>query len=137
MSLIQARDSNINLSIPRPDRRRIDDLNLTVETTETIETTTATNDQSLFDIDPEMSSMLDDMPNEELRLFADVQEPGGDDETELYIYTCFLAFKKTGSKEHLKRAILQAERWVAVTPDGHAQRARRLELLAIMSARKH
>jgi hypothetical protein len=86
---------------------------------DTGETTTATNDSRLFNIDPEMSSLLDDMSHEELRSFADLQEPGSDDEMGLYVYTCSLVFTKTALKEYLERAVLRIEGWVEVTPDDH------------------
>jgi hypothetical protein len=41
--------------------------------------TTAKNSQSIFNIEPDMSDLLGGMGEEELRSFADMQEPDGDD----------------------------------------------------------
>jgi hypothetical protein len=41
--------------------------------------TTAKDNQSIFNIDPDISDLLGGMAEEELRSFADMQEPDGDD----------------------------------------------------------
>jgi hypothetical protein len=90
----------------------------------------------MFHVEQEMASSLHDISNEELRSFAELHEdPADDAQIELYIYTCFLVFTRTGSMEYLERAIQRAEGWVAVTADDHPGRARRSEILDTMSAR--
>ncbi|KAK4172601.1 hypothetical protein QBC36DRAFT_196602 [Triangularia setosa] len=87
-----------------------------------------------FKIEPEMASLLNDMSKEELCSFAELQDDlVGDDQIELYIYTCFLIFKESGSAEHLERAVQQTEGWVAVTPTNHSDRTRRSNILDMMS----
>jgi hypothetical protein len=89
-----------------------------------------------FHIEPEMAALLDDMSDEEMRVFAEFQEgPESDEQIELFLYACFLIFTRTTSIEYLERAIQQAEGWVAATPNDHPQRVRRTEILDTMSAR--
>lgn len=89
----------------------------------------------LFNIEPEMASLLDNLSNEDLCSFAESQDDSAsDDQTELYIYTCFLLFQKADSTKHLERGVQQAEKWVAITPTDHSDRTRRLQILNRMSA---
>ncbi|KAK3984180.1 CHAT domain-containing protein [Cladorrhinum sp. PSN332] len=89
-----------------------------------------------FNIEAEMASLLNDMSNEDLCAFVESQEdPTGDEQIELSIYSCFLIFKKSGSAEHLKQAAQQAEGWAEVTPTDHPDRTRRIHILDTTSAR--
>ncbi|KAL8310419.1 hypothetical protein RB597_010314 [Gaeumannomyces tritici] len=89
----------------------------------------------LFHIEADMASLLNDMSDEDLHSFAESQEdPASDEQIELYIYTCFLVFKRSASAEHLERAVQRTEGWVAVTPTDHPDRTRRLHIFDMMSA---
>ncbi|KAK2469063.1 hypothetical protein H9L39_19331 [Fusarium oxysporum f. sp. albedinis] len=89
-----------------------------------------------FHIDVEMASLLSDMSEEDLRSFAETQEdPISDEQIELYIFSCFFIFQKTCSVEYLERATQRAEGWFAIAAKDHPDRARRLQLLDMMSAR--
>jgi len=93
-------------------------------------------EMEMFHVEQEMASLLHDISDEELRSFAELHEdPADDAQIELFIYTCFLIFTRTGSMEYLERAIQRAEGWVAVTADDHPERARRAKILDVMSAR--
>ena len=88
-----------------------------------------------FNIKAEMVALLDDMSNEDLySIAASQQDPTSDDQMELYIYICFLIFKVSSSKEHLERAVQQAQVWVANTAAGHPDRTRKIHVLNMMSA---
>lgn len=90
----------------------------------------------LFAIESDMVSSLYDMDDEDLCSFAELHEgPTSDVQVELYICTCFFVFTRTGSMNHLKRAIQQAKRWVTVTPDDDQQHARCSEVFDMLSAR--
>ncbi|KAK3391203.1 CHAT domain-containing protein [Podospora didyma] len=92
----------------------------------------------LFSIEAETASLLKDMSNEELCSFAELHDdPAIGGQIELYIYTCFLLFKKSVSTEHLERAAQRAEGWVAVTPTDHPDRIRRSRIFDMMSACVH
>jgi hypothetical protein len=85
----------------------------------------------IFKIEPEMVKSLDNMNEEELLAFiAELQDtPFSDSQMELYIYTRFLAFTRIGPKEHLESALQMTQFWVTATPDNHADRKRRIEIL--------
>ncbi|KAK0611676.1 CHAT domain-containing protein [Immersiella caudata] len=88
----------------------------------------------LFSIDAETASLLEDLSNDELCSFAELHDnPAIDGQIELYIYTCFLLFKKSVSTEHLEQAVQRAEGWVAVTPTDHPDRIRRSRIFDMMS----
>lgn len=90
----------------------------------------------LFNIEVEMASSLHDLSDEDLRSFAELQEdPANDEQIELYIYTCFLIFTRTRSTEYLEQAIQRMEGWIAVIGMDHPGRARRFQILDMMSAR--
>ncbi|KAK0717749.1 hypothetical protein B0T26DRAFT_303312 [Lasiosphaeria miniovina] len=91
-------------------------------------------DMELFNVEADMASFLNDLSNEDLDSFAELQDPTNDDQFELYVYTCFLVSKKSGSMGHLEQAIQQAERWVAVTPTDHSDRTRRSHIHEMMLA---
>ena len=93
-------------------------------------------DTELFRIEPETTALLDDVSDEDLRSFAELHEdPVNDVQIELYVFTCFLLFKRTLSTEHLQQAIQRMEGWVAVTSPDDPDRARRFQIFDIMSAR--
>ncbi|EPS45867.1 hypothetical protein H072_279 [Dactylellina haptotyla CBS 200.50] len=92
-----------------------------------------------FDIDPEITSSLDELDDEELENFAESQlepqeqGPVNSKQVELYIYTCFLIFRKRHSPKYLEQAIHQTGGWIAklgVDPDNE----RRLQILDFLSA---
>lgn len=89
----------------------------------------------MFHVEPEMASSLHDISDEDLHSFAELQDPADDAQIELFIYTCFLVFTRTGSMEYLERAIQRAEGWAVVTANDHPDRARRSEILDMMSAK--
>ncbi|KAK6502499.1 hypothetical protein TWF506_003080 [Arthrobotrys conoides] len=92
-----------------------------------------------FNISAEMTSLLDNL-GEELPAFVGLQQetlengPANDEQIELYIYSCFLAFKNMKSMEHLEQAIRQAERWTTGIGTDHSDRLRRLQILDFLSA---
>ncbi|RYP39316.1 hypothetical protein DL768_010722 [Monosporascus sp. mg162] len=93
-------------------------------------------EMELFHVDVEMASLLHDMSEEDLRSLAELQEdPASDKQVELYIYLCFFIFNKTRSREYLQRAAQRAEGWVAIIAADHPDRARRLQILDMMSAK--
>lgn len=88
-----------------------------------------------FNIGAEMASFLNDMSNEDLCAFVESQEdPAGDEQIELYIYSCFLIFKESSSAEHLERAAQQAEGWAEATSTDHPDRTRRIQILDMIAA---
>ncbi|OXV06258.1 hypothetical protein Egran_05974, partial [Elaphomyces granulatus] len=87
-----------------------------------------------FRVEPDLVRLVDEMNDEDLRVFADLQDdPASDSQIELHIYTCLTVFTRSNSTEHLELAVQRAEGLVAVTPDNHADRARRLEILDMLS----
>lgn len=81
-----------------------------------------------------MVLLIDDMTDDELINFATLEEdPTSDNQIELHIYICLTIFERTNSIEHLKLALERAEGWLVVTPGDHADRARRLEILDMVS----
>lgn len=92
----------------------------------------------LFLIEPEIVASLDEISEDDIRSFAELHEdPVNDVQIELYIFAYFRLFIRTQSKEHLEQAIQRAEGWVAVTKFDDPDRARRLQLLDMMSTRMH
>lgn len=92
-------------------------------------------DMELFNVEAEMASSLHDTNDEDLRSFADMNEDStSDEQTELYIYTCFLVFTRTRSTEYLERAIQRAERWIDGIGIDYPDRSRRSQILDMMSA---
>ncbi|EGX44787.1 hypothetical protein AOL_s00185g1 [Orbilia oligospora ATCC 24927] len=93
-----------------------------------------------FNINAEMTSSLNNLNGEELDIFAALQQeqqgqgPVNDEQIELYIYACFLVFKKMHSTKHLEQAIQQTEGWIAELAIDHPDRARRLQILDFLSA---
>jgi len=89
----------------------------------------------LFNIEVEMASLLHGLSDEDLRSFAKLQEdPANDEQIELYIYTCFLIFTRTRSPASLEQAIVRTEGWIEVIAVDHPDRARRIQILDMMSA---
>ncbi|EGX53165.1 hypothetical protein AOL_s00006g543 [Orbilia oligospora ATCC 24927] len=92
-----------------------------------------------FNISAEMASLLDNL-GEELPAFIGLQQetlkngPANDEQIELYIYACFLAFKSMNSMEHLEQAIRQAERWTAELRTDYSDSSRKFEILDFLSA---
>jgi len=90
----------------------------------------------VFHIEPEMASLLNDTCDKDLCSLPQIQEdPANDAQKELFVYTCFLIFTRTGSMEYLERAIQRAEGWVAESANDHPDRSRRLEILDNLTAR--
>lgn len=87
-----------------------------------------------FGVDADMVLLIDDMTDGELINFATLEEdPTSDNQIELHIYICLTIFARTNSMEHLKLALERAEGWLVVTPGDHVDRARRLEILDMIS----
>jgi len=98
--------------------------------------TNGTANMELFHVEPEMSTLFDDMSNEDLCSLAELHEdPVNDVQIELYIFTYFLLFTRTFSAEYLEQAIQRTEGWVAATDLHHPDRARRFQIFDMMSAR--
>jgi len=90
----------------------------------------------LFYTEPELVATLHTLSNDELYSFAQLHEdPISDVQIELYSLAYFLLFARTLSEEYLKQAVQRIEGWVAVTNLNNPDRARRLQLLDMMSAR--
>lgn len=90
----------------------------------------------LFHIEPEHIATLHDMSNEELSSFVELHEGLVNDvQIELCVLTHFLLWTKTPLAKHLEQAIQRMEGWVAVTDVDNSDRARRLQILDMMSAR--
>ncbi|KAF2804437.1 uncharacterized protein BDZ99DRAFT_337381, partial [Mytilinidion resinicola] len=90
----------------------------------------------LFHVEPEITSSLHEMSNEDLCSFAELHEdPVNDVQIELYVFTCLLLFTRTLSTQYLEQAIQRAEGWVAVTGPDDPDRARRFQILDMMLAR--
>ncbi|KAI2472762.1 CHAT domain-containing protein [Annulohypoxylon bovei var. microspora] len=90
----------------------------------------------LFNLDAECIAHLGDSSNEDLRFLSTMDEsPDTDGHIELYIYARLLVFTREHSLEYLNQAIHLTERWIAaVAPDDH-DRARRLQILDMLSSR--
>ncbi|RYP40255.1 hypothetical protein DL767_001798 [Monosporascus sp. MG133] len=127
----------LEAGIPIPSRALIQDPNRAVKFAETT-TAMTTHDiagMELFDIATEMTFLLRDMSEGDLRSFAELHEdPTNNDQIELYIYTCFLIFTRTDSTEYLEQAIQRTESWIAELAIDHPDRARRFRILDMMSA---
>jgi hypothetical protein len=92
-------------------------------------------EKELFNIEAAMASTLDSMGNDDLLSFAELyKDPTDDDQIDLYIYTCFLISKRTCSIEHFEQAIQRAKGWIADLAINHPDRARRSQILDMISA---
>ncbi|KAF2804516.1 uncharacterized protein BDZ99DRAFT_544163 [Mytilinidion resinicola] len=92
----------------------------------------------LFHVEPELIVTLYDMSSEDLCSFAELYEdPVNNVQIELYVLAYFLLFTKTLSTEHVEQAIQRTEGWVAVTELDDPERARRFQILDMMSARMY
>ena len=95
-----------------------------------------TQNTELFRVEPEMATLLHDMSNEDLCSFAELYEDSVNDvQIELYVFIYFLLFTRTLSTEYLEQAIQRTEGWVAVTGLDHPDRAWRIRIFDMMSAR--
>lgn len=94
-------------------------------------------DMELFRVDQELVTLLSEMDSEELCGFAAMESEGAasDTQVELHLYACLVAFTATGAMKYLEKAARQAEEWVGITPVDHPDQARRLRILAMISAR--
>ena len=98
----------------------------------------SSSNTELFRIEPEMATSLHDMSNEDLCSFAELHEDLVNDvQIELYIFTYFLLFTRTLSREYLEQAIQRTKGWVAVTDLDDPDRVRRFQIFDMMSARKY
>lgn len=94
-------------------------------------------DMGLFRVEPEIVTSFDEM-SDDLRSFAELHEdPVNDAQIELYVIAHFLLCIRTRSREHLEQAVYRTEGWVAVTDVDDPDRARRLQLLDMISARMY
>lgn len=128
----------LNLTNLRSSQALVHGPNHTVKFAETTASMAAHHmaEMKLFNIEAEMASTLHDMSDEDLRSFVELQEdPANNEQIELCIYTSFLIFTKTRSAEYLELAIQRTEGWIAVIAIDHPDRARRLQILDMMSAR--
>ncbi|KAI1151405.1 CHAT domain-containing protein [Nemania diffusa] len=92
----------------------------------------STRETNLFKVDTEMASCLQDLEDESLQYFLEIEEENtGNDPDELFIYTCFLIFSRSQNIEYLDRAIRRAQSWLSSTPPENEDRARRFEILNI------
>ena len=84
-----------------------------------------------FNIDLELGSEIGGLTEEQLKNFVELhQDPTCDDTTELYIFAlCILAIKSNSKSNHAELAVLHAEGWAAIAPDGSPEKARRLKIL--------
>ncbi|KAI1740156.1 CHAT domain-containing protein [Xylaria scruposa] len=94
--------------------------------------TNSTAGKKLFKVDAEMASCLQDLDDESLHYFLEIEEENTEnDPDELFIYTCFLIFSRSQNIEYLDRAIQRAQSWLSSTPTENEDRARRFEILNI------
>lgn len=83
-----------------------------------------------FHIDEELLSFLHEASEEGLQALAELHEdPVNDNQIELYIYLCFLIFRKSHNRQRLEQAIQRAEGWGAVTDASHPDHDRRYSIL--------
>jgi hypothetical protein len=91
-----------------------------------------------FRIDSEIIASFHDMNDGELLSFAQLQDSqedsASDEQIELLVCTCLLVFMRMRSIEHLEQAIQRTEGWIVVTATDHPDRARRFQILDMMSA---
>lgn len=88
-----------------------------------------------FHIDAELLSSLHEASDEDLRALAELHEdPANDDQIELYIYLCFLIFRKSRNTPSLEQAIQRAERWAAATAASHPDHDRRQSIMDTLVA---
>lgn len=92
-----------------------------------------------FQIDAEVISSLLELDNDELEAFAELHEDMTDDnEVELFIFTCWHIFKKTGSPNWADKCLEKAQRWAASTPLDDEQYKRRCQMTKlIMTIARH
>lgn len=83
-----------------------------------------------FRIDAKLLSSLHGASEEDLQALAEAHAAlSADDQIELYIYLCFLIFRKSHNTQSLKQAIQRAERWVSATATSHPDYNRRCSIL--------
>lgn len=100
-------------------------------------TTHRTSEMEPFRVEAEMASALNGMSDKDLCPFVELHEdPTNDKEIELRIYVCFLIFKKAPSTEHIEQVIQRTEGWIAETAVNRPDRARRVRMLDMTSARR-
>jgi tetratricopeptide (TPR) repeat protein len=94
-------------------------------------------DSDLFNVEAEIRSSLRDMSDEHiLSLASHHEESTNNEHIELNIYFCYSIFLRMHSMEHLDLAIQRTEKWIVATAEGHTDRARRLDILDMMMARR-
>ncbi|KAF2626795.1 hypothetical protein BU25DRAFT_411322 [Macroventuria anomochaeta] len=89
---------------------------------------------ALFRVEPELVAELHERDDEEILAFAGLHEDTVDMQPELYIFTCYLLYTRTRLAEHLEKAILLTEGWLAVTDEEDVDRLRRSEIFDMLSA---
>ncbi|OPB40489.1 hypothetical protein A0O28_0005680 [Trichoderma guizhouense] len=91
-----------------------------------------------FHIDAELLSSLHEASEEDLQALAELHEdPANDDQIELYIYLCYLIFRKCSNKQSLEQAIQRAEGWAAATAASHPDHDRRHSIMDTLNAWGH
>lgn len=85
---------------------------------------------SLFDIDAEIASSLEDKSNEELRSFIRLHEDQtSDKQIELHLYACLLFSIRTLPMKYPEYATSGVKEWFAATRLEHAERCGLLQIL--------
>ncbi|GLA04619.1 hypothetical protein AnigIFM60653_004674 [Aspergillus niger] len=83
-----------------------------------------------FRIDEDVVSSILQLSNDELEGLTTLYGDSPDDaDIELFIFTCFLLFKRTDSPRRAELAIRKAQKWAASTPPDHSQWRRRLAMM--------
>ncbi|KAH0522766.1 hypothetical protein TsFJ059_006562 [Trichoderma semiorbis] len=91
-----------------------------------------------FHIDAELLSTFHEASEEDLRALAELYEdPANDGQIELYIYLCFLIFRKSRNTQSLEQAIQRAEGWAAVTAASHPDHNRRHSIMETLAVWRH
>ncbi|KAK4078282.1 uncharacterized protein Triagg1_3298 [Trichoderma aggressivum f. europaeum] len=83
-----------------------------------------------FRIDAKLLSSLQEASQEDLQALAEVHAAlSDDDQIELYIYICFLIFRKSHNTQSLEQALKRAGEWVSATATTHPDYNRRCSIL--------
>ncbi|KAL2014889.1 hypothetical protein VTN00DRAFT_2414 [Thermoascus crustaceus] len=92
-------------------------------------------ESEVFQINEEIASSLREIDDDELRVFSELHEdPTNDEEIELFIFTNFNLYKRTGDPEWAQRAMVQTDLWLLSTPLEDEQSARRYRIANLIRA---
>ena len=91
-----------------------------------------------FNIDAELAASIDQLTEEELEGLSELYRDSRiDNEIEIFIYSCFQAYKKSRLKNLLDQAILRSRDWALDTSPSHPDHHRRSDLFNMLVTWDH